>query len=414
MITKLDQETDRQHLGIRASVIISEVQAIQKLCRWAQDRIYDFWRWSFNARARLSGQKIGCRALTSNGRIRRISVNCDGSISCCQRDMDGAGQLGNVLTVPRFEDVWHDGERSMMFQRSFEQGKVPIPRCLKCHDLVVAGSDKDEQSVIQERDEGMQEIDVLSIENTVICNYECLFCIRSLILSKRIKTELSLMEYEKVLKMFSKHIVKQINLYAWGEPTLSKRFPEELALVRKYYPKSVISVSTNGVGLENEQVRKALINYGVDTFISLPGTSQTFVDIYQKGVCYEKVVENMVRLVKYRDETNSDTRIYWLYVVFCWNDTFAQMDELVARARDVGVDGILISPAKSPMWGVSWRFMLNKKRYAARYHMEPWDTGSKLFINVSSRALRNPDARFTEELSVLSQNGLRKEPNIKG
>lgn len=90
----------------------------------------------------------------------------------------------------------------------------------------------------------MNKFKKIYVEITNICNLKCPFCS----IDDNIKKELSLEEFEEILKNIDNH-TDYLYLHVKGEPLLHSRFGEILKLCKKYNKK--INITTNGTLLEN-------------------------------------------------------------------------------------------------------------------------------------------------------------------
>ena len=83
------------------------------------------------------------------------------------------------------------------------------------------------------------------IEITNICNLNCSFCIKD----NRMKKEMSIDEFETVLKKIDKY-TDYIYLHVKGEPLIHNKLDEILSLTSKY--NKYVNITTNGVLLKNK------------------------------------------------------------------------------------------------------------------------------------------------------------------
>ena len=83
------------------------------------------------------------------------------------------------------------------------------------------------------------------IEITNICNLNCSFCIKD----NRMKKEMSIDEFETVLKKIDKY-TDYIYLHVKGEPLIHNKLDKILSLTSKY--NKYVNITTNGVLLKNK------------------------------------------------------------------------------------------------------------------------------------------------------------------
>ncbi|MCR5261802.1 MAG: radical SAM protein [Candidatus Gastranaerophilales bacterium] len=156
----------------------------------------------------------------------------------------------------------------------------------------------------------------------------------------------------------NKHL-KKIELSNSGEPFLN---PELADIIEYAYLHGVRTSFTNGVNLNYLSDRQAetLVKCEVDTVtVSIDGASQETYGIYRVGGNYEKVLENVRKILKYK-EKYKDTRefnfpyINWKFIVFGHNEH--EIVKVKDDAEKLGVDDLIFdtnwdnvySPVKNP------------------------------------------------------------------
>ena len=128
--------------------------------------------------------------------------------------------------------------------------------------------------------------------------------------------------------------------------------------MRRRNPTLRILTSTNGMRLDTDAKREAAL-LADEVLFSIDGVSTPMVRKYQRGGDFDQAYENMRQLVEYRDARGLRLpRILWKYVVFRWNDRKVDIGRALELARDAGVDGLQFTFARSPWYGISWRFFL--------------------------------------------------------
>jgi MoaA/NifB/PqqE/SkfB family radical SAM enzyme len=199
------------------------------------------------------------------------------------------------------------------------------------------------------------------VENTVRCNLHCALCDRDTLLATRRSTSMSLEDAEVVAKSVAEYGISRVSYFNLGEPFLSPRIHEEIALLRKYNPGLMIITSTNGVHLDTDSKRDAALMMDL-VFFSVDGASQESLVRYQVGGHFERSYENMRRLVAARadvlaaDPSARVPEIEWKYVVFRWNDSADEIERALDLAREAGVDRIVFYPGVAKRADRSIRF----------------------------------------------------------
>ena len=331
---------------------------------------------ALEGKAFVLGRAFACANLSADGKIPMVVVNSDGSVTCDCRDVAGEAALGNLLSGASFESVWH-GDRASDLTHLLGQGRIPLPRCVMCPSFRWTPTPHVPDAAPRPR-----AIHALFIENTVLCNYSCRGCMREVIVPSRMQTSLSLRDFDLILDKLAGYAVDVIVLHNLGEPCLSKHFPQQLAMVRSRFPSTTIALSTNGSLLGNPELRAALVQYADDIEISIDGTSQEVAERYQVGIDFEQVLTNVRALVETRGASRKPS-IDWKYILFWWNESFAQLDKLLVMAGAAGVDRIRLFPARTPFYAVPLRFHSQRNRYLERYSIEPLFGG---MLSLSRRA----------------------------
>ncbi|MGO8926078.1 MAG: radical SAM protein [Limisphaerales bacterium] len=326
-------------------------------------------------RARLRGRVFVCTDLANWHDLQNLMINSDGTITCDCGDVTGEGQLGNLLTEPL--EVIYQGAKASAFRQKLREGKLPMIRCIMCPALkeTLPG----QQPAGSPAPGVKPRICSLSIETTVLCNYNCLGCMRDIIYSHRQKQDLTREELKTVLQRFDGYEISRLFLYNRGEPTLAKDFATELRTIKECFPGTPIYFSTNGSFLDNPHTANAILDYATGVQVSIDGPDQRTAERYQLGIDFSRVLHNLTELVSLRDKLDRDKpAIFWKYVLFWWNDRREQLEKTIALAKAAGVDGILFFPAKNPFWGMPLHFHLSVRRYRREWGLTRAVTGEIL------------------------------------
>ena len=142
----------------------------------------------------------------------------------------------------------------------------------------------------------------LDIESTGVCNLRCPFCATTMKnwgpdVPGYMKMEL----FRQIIDEGEREGLCSIKLSFRGEPTLHPHLSDMVAYAKK---KGVLDVyfNTNATMLTDELVHK-LIDAGLDRIsVSFEGTHKEEYEAQRVGAKYEKVVENIRRLRRIRDE----------------------------------------------------------------------------------------------------------------
>jgi uncharacterized Fe-S cluster-containing radical SAM superfamily protein len=254
------------------------------------------------------------------------------TVSCKCLDLDGSGHLGD-LRVNTLAEIFA-GPTATAFRKSLARGIIPIRRCLTCRELTKT-SRAEAQPFLSDYSPPTRGI---MVENTVLCNLQCLNCNRKVILKTRKRHKMSLPDMEKAAQEIKGNNIEVINFFNLGEPFLSDTIYEEIVLLRDYNPNAAIYVSTNGVLIDQQKKIEAalLTDY---LFFSLDGATNESVSKYQAGGNFDATYRNMKELARLRDSRNQTKPVIdWKYVVFSWNDSEAEIEKAVELAKEANVD----------------------------------------------------------------------------
>ncbi len=278
------------------------------------------------------GRKFYCKALSGES-THNICINSDLTVSCNCSDIDGSGRIGNLGTNS-LREVF-DGQVAMRFRERLAKGRLAIPRCLKCPELIRI---ERKDAALRVEQYGLPKC--IMVENTVLCNLRCLWCCRNRITSTRQEKVMMLEGIERVAIELRDCEVEELSYFNLGEPFLSAQIDEELRIIRAYLPEVRITTSTNGVFVDSEKKREAALLMD-RVYFSIDGASQEKVVIYQVGADFAKSIANMGQLVRSRNAKGQKIpTIEWKYVVFAWNDAKEDIETAIDLAQELGVDAI--------------------------------------------------------------------------
>ena len=315
-------------------------------------RVSDFIRWMksrwLELRAKITGRKYDCVALAGESEYN-LTINSDLTISCNCQDYDGSGHLGD-LRKNSFEEIFF-GPVAQKFRDDLAKGKMPIPTCSRCGDLRrLKRGEQPPKPHLPHR--GML------LENTVICNVDCVGCAREGAAEVRAKKTMPLAELSQMADLAARLKLERIFYLNLGEPFLSPTICQELPLLRAKNPGAYIRVSTNGILLNTDAKREAALNLS-DIQFSVHGISDAMCAKYMMRGSFEKAFDAMRQMAAYRDERGlKKPFLEWKYLLFNWNDSPKTISCAIEMAKEIGVDIISFWPTHNPFYGMSWRYHL--------------------------------------------------------
>ncbi len=145
------------------------------------------------------------------------------------------------------------------------------------------------------------------IETTNACNAKCVICPHHKMTREvqRIDGDL----YRRIIDECVEYGCREVHLHNFGEPFLDKRLEEFVAYAKGAgLPK--VKIFSNG-SIISEQRARGVLQAGIDEIkVSFDGATAEEFERIRYPLKFDKVVDNMVRLVKIRDELGSPARIY--------------------------------------------------------------------------------------------------------
>jgi uncharacterized Fe-S cluster-containing radical SAM superfamily enzyme len=271
----------------------------------------------------------------------------------CQ-DYDGSGHIGD-LRKNSFEEIYF-GPVAQRFRDELAKGKLPIPTCARC-TLRRLPTEDAKPPVPRLPYRGML------LENTVLCNVDCIGCAREGAAAIRTSKRMSLAELTQMSDLVARLGMEQLFYLNLGEPFLSPTICQELPILRAKNPDCRIVVSTNGVLLNTDAKRAAALNLSHILF-SVHGISDEMSGKYMLEGSFEKAYAAMKAMAAYRDACGSKKPLLeWKYLLFNWNDRPADIQRAIEMAREIKVDLISFWPTHNPFYGMSWRYHLGRMNH---------------------------------------------------
>ena len=164
----------------------------------------------------------------------------------------------------------------------------------------------------------------LSVDRAVIeinggCNYSCSMCpqdARTGGRDKRFLKNMKIDEFERIVAELSEHGLNVVNLEGSGEPTLNKKLPEYIKIVKKYGAKAY--AFSNGYRMHGDYMKRC-VDAGLDFFrFSIIGYD---AEQYNKwmhntvGGNYGIVLNNLKNMQEYVEESGADTTVATYHLI---------------------------------------------------------------------------------------------------
>jgi MoaA/NifB/PqqE/SkfB family radical SAM enzyme len=261
-----------------------------------------------------------------------IVILSDGSVTTCCMDWQGKNTFGNIYEED-LENIWFNKVPPIL------EDLYHLEVCRGCIGVHAMSSVVSDTKAYQEwKNVGSCFPAAIQIEIMGACNYKCKSCLSPRVANYRaVKPDLGTI-FEKIRPFISK--LKNINLFNHGEPLLNEDFCDFIAACRQESEEVVMLLSTNGM-LMNEKICQAIVKSRVDQVIVSahggPGT-ENMLKYSNVNADYEKVLENVKRLLAIRKENMSEfPKVSLKAVLFNWNDTDELMDQFRKDALMLGL-----------------------------------------------------------------------------
>jgi MoaA/NifB/PqqE/SkfB family radical SAM enzyme len=156
--------------------------------------------------------------------------------------------------------------------------------------------------ILAGRDRAPHLPEIVQIETTNICNAKCVFCPRD-----EMRRPQGVMDddlFRKVADECAALGIGHVRLHNYGEPFVDRRLVEKIAYVKgRGMPE--VGLISNG-SLLTEEVARGVVGAGLDAInISVDAAGREIFEQTRVGLSYEKVIANIERLVRIRDEAGS-------------------------------------------------------------------------------------------------------------
>ncbi len=226
-------------------------------------------------------------------------VFSNGEVTCVCAD-HGLINLGNV-NESSLEEIWH-GEKFEELRASFRLNRLPLNHCAACFAF----------ERIPKSSRNIHEVKPfffnIHIETTPVCNLECAICRRDEVEKHRGGDRLSPETVHSLLDEIIKHRTnKFVLLFGFGEPFLDKNIYGYIDYVKSGFPETIVSISTNGIPLDNDQNIEKLLDTDIDIILfSVDGINQSEYVKYGRGGDLKRALSAMEKLVKRRNERGQD------------------------------------------------------------------------------------------------------------
>lgn len=175
------------------------------------------------------------------------------------------------------------------------------------------------------------------IEVTTRCNLKCRICGQTLYPGPR--GDMPLETFNKLEPIYSR--TEEVTLFGAGEPFIHPNYFEMLERVKAYNNR--VNIGTNGTFLDTKTCLK-IVKEGVDSLgISVDGACSETFNYIRRGADFDRVIENIRRLVAIKETLGSKKPHITLNLV-ATRLNLPELPDLVRLAHDLKADGIFAVP----------------------------------------------------------------------
>jgi MoaA/NifB/PqqE/SkfB family radical SAM enzyme len=149
------------------------------------------------------------------------------------------------------------------------------------------------------RDTAPRLPEIVQIESTNICNAKCVFCPRDEMGRKQGVMDMAL--FRKIVDECAALGISHVRMHNYGEPFVDRALVEKVRYAKeKGIPQ--VGMISNG-SLITEQAARGMIEAGLDAInISVDASGREVFERTRVGLKYDKVIGNIERLVRLREE----------------------------------------------------------------------------------------------------------------
>ena len=168
------------------------------------------------------------------------------------------------------------------------------------------------------------------IEPTNRCNLRCQMCAQVFR-----DFSYSMLDIDIVRRMESAYPhIDEAALFGWGEPLLHPRFGEMFDIISRHPIRTYIT--TNGLLLEDD-LAAMFVDRGLDFLaFSFDGARRETYNRIRAGSDYDRVLDGIRSVVKYRQQRGSD-KPFMRFTMVLMKSTICELPELVDLAAELGL-----------------------------------------------------------------------------
>ena len=173
---------------------------------------------------------------------------------------------------------------------------------------------------------------MLKFESSAICNLRCKMCP----LSNGLSRKTGVLAFKNFKKVYDELTPCYLNLTGIGEPLLNPEIFKIIEYARK--KGSLVKMDTNATLLTDEKIKKLIDADPTFLSVSLDGITKESYNSIRRGANFDDVIQNLKKLVKYRNKVNSKTKIHLFLVL--QKDNVLDLPEFIRFGDKLGIDAV--------------------------------------------------------------------------
>ena len=144
------------------------------------------------------------------------------------------------------------------------------------------------------------------LETTNYCNLDCVFCNRREVVTQKTLKHMSLENWEKVLKILSKHPITEAKLMGLGEPFFHPNYEIITRRFKETFPKSFVISATNLQYKITPKFFQAVKNIDL-LYLSIDGFKETY-ESARPGAKWSRLIQSLDEIEKEIGNYKIDSR----------------------------------------------------------------------------------------------------------
>ena len=175
----------------------------------------------------------------------------------------------------------------------------------------------------------------LQLQTSSLCNGRCIMCPYSHVEKQLEHGKMSVELYKKIIDESAEYGLKEFKPFLMNEPLLDPRLPEFVKYAREKMPKTIIGFSTNGMLLKGKMAEELSVVGLDELWVNFSGNTAETYNKVMKGLDYDTVKNNLIRLSELIKVNNSSTKVFISMVEI--QDNIGEIEDSIAFWKEHNV-----------------------------------------------------------------------------